>query len=92
LPLAGSSLAMIGPFCTADAEICARNMTDQQRHFRLRRLRPANAPCSYKDVQDDYHDPEFLKSNEARGQHVRLDPGDDQSRSLRLIPPPSEDP
>jgi hypothetical protein len=45
-----------------------------------------------EDQPDDYHDPEFLKSNQARGQRVRLDEGDRKSISLKVIPSDSEEP
>jgi hypothetical protein len=59
----------------------------------MRGLNPGDyTVLAWEDLQDDYCDPEFLKSNQARGQNVRLDEGDRKSISLKVIPSSSEEP
>jgi protocatechuate 3,4-dioxygenase beta subunit len=74
-------------------DLYQQNTTDQQGHFRLRGLNPGEyTVLAWEDLEDDYRDSEFLKSNEARGQNVRLDEGDRKSISLKVIPSTSEEP
>jgi hypothetical protein len=47
---------------------------------------------AWEKLEDDYRDPEFLKSNEAHGQIIRLDEGDRKSISLKVIPASSDEP
>jgi protocatechuate 3,4-dioxygenase beta subunit len=74
-------------------DLFRQDTTDEQGHFHLRGLNPGEyTVLAWEDLEDDYRDPEFLKSNEARGQNVRLDEGDRKSISLKVIPSASEEP
>ena len=62
--------------------------TDQHGHFNLRGFSPGEyTVMALEDLEDDYRDPEFLKSHQGIGQDIHLDEGEHKSISLRLAPP-----
>ncbi len=61
--------------------------SDQHGHFNLRGLNPGEYTLmALQDLEDDYRNPEFLKSHEGIGQTIHLDEGERKSVSLRLAP------
>jgi hypothetical protein len=45
-----------------------------------------------KDLEDDYHEPDFLKSYEGRGQSVETKEGEQKTVPLKIIPSPDDQP
>lgn len=59
--------------------------TDQHGRFILRGLNPGEYTLmALADLEDDYRDPEFLKTHEGMGQRVKLDEGQHLNISLKL--------
>ena len=74
-------------------DLYQQDTTDQQGHFSLRGLNPGEyTVLAWEDLEDNYRDPEFLKSYEGRGHSVRLDEGERKSISVKLIPSSVEQP
>jgi hypothetical protein len=47
---------------------------------------------AFEDLEDDVHQPEFLKTYEGRGEHVQLDEGARTSIVVNLIATDTEEP
>lgn len=45
-----------------------------------------------KDLEDDYHEPDFLKSHEGHGQSVEIKEGEQKIVQLKIIPSPDDQP
>ena len=74
-------------------DLYQQDTTDQQGHFSLRGLNPGEyTVLAWEDLEDNYRDPEFLKSYEGRGHSVRLDEGERKSISVKVIPSSVEQP
>jgi hypothetical protein len=59
--------------------------TDQHGHFKLRGLNPgAYTVLALEGLEEDYHDPEFLKAHQGVGQTLHLDEGERKSIILKL--------
>ena len=67
-------------------DLYQQGTTDQHGHFKLPGLNPGEyTVIALEDLEDDYRDPEFLKSHEGIGQTIHLEEGEHKSISLRLI-------
>jgi protocatechuate 3,4-dioxygenase beta subunit len=62
--------------------------TDQRGHFTLHGLNPGQyTVIAFEDLDDDYSDPDFIKSYEGHGQNVDIKEGERQTVLLKVIPP-----
>lgn len=67
-------------------DLYQRDTTDELGHFSLRGLNPGKyTVLAFEDLEDDVHQPEFLKTYEGRGEHVQLDEGGRTSIVVKLI-------
>jgi protocatechuate 3,4-dioxygenase beta subunit len=75
-------------------DLYQQNSTDQHGHFQLKGLNPGDyTVMAFEDLGDnDYHDPEFLKTYAPSGQDVRLKEGEHQSILLKVIPASEDQP
>lgn len=72
-------------------DLYQQGTTDQHGHFNLPGLNPGEyTVMALEDLEDDYRDPEFLKSHEGIGQTIHLDEGEHKSISLRLALPAND--
>lgn len=71
-----------------------RVTTDQAGRFTMRGLRPGEYKLFAWEVmeEDEFFDPEYLKSYEDRGTAIRLEKSGHQSTSLKVIPAPADQP
>ena len=71
-----------------------RGATDQTGRFSMRGLRPGEYKLFAWEVmaEDEFFDPEYLKSYEDRGTGIHLEKSGHQSTSLKLIPAPADQP
>jgi hypothetical protein len=68
------------------SDLYERETTDELGHFSLRGLNPGKyTVLAFDELQEDVRQPEFLKSYEARGEHVQLDEGARNRIVLKLI-------
>jgi hypothetical protein len=68
------------------SDLYERETTDELGHFSLRGLNPGKyTVLAFDELQEDVRQPEFLKSYEARGEHVQLDEGARNKIVLKLI-------
>jgi hypothetical protein len=47
---------------------------------------------AFEDLEDDYHEPDFLKSYEGRGQSVEINEGEQKTVQLTIIPSTDDQP
>jgi hypothetical protein len=47
---------------------------------------------AFEDLEDDYHEPDFLKSYEGRGQSVEIKEGEQKTVQLKIIPSTDDQP
>jgi hypothetical protein len=74
-------------------DLYQQDIADQHGHFSLRGLNPGvYTVLAWEDPEDNYRDPELLKSYEGRGQGVRLDEGERKSISVKVISSSVEQP
>jgi len=74
-------------------DLYQQDTADQQGHFSLRGLNPGEyTVLAWEDLEDNYRDPEFLKSYEGRGQGIRLDEGERKRISVKVISSSVEQP
>jgi Carboxypeptidase regulatory-like domain len=67
-------------------DLYQQDTTDESGHFSLRGLNPGKYTVfALEELQEDFRQPEFLKSYETRGQVVELDKGTRKSVVLKLI-------
>jgi hypothetical protein len=67
-------------------DLYQQDTADQQGHFSLRGLNPGEyTVLAWEDLEDNYRDPEFLKSYEGRGQGIRLEEGERKRISVKVI-------
>ena len=99
LDSADQAVAYATVVCVPSAEhrkrpdLYQQDTADQQGHFSLRGLNPGEyTMLAWEDLEDNYRDPEFLKSYEGSGQGVRLDEGERKSISVKVIPSSVEQP
>jgi hypothetical protein len=72
-------------------DLFRQETTDKQGHFSLRGLMQGEyTVLAWEDLQDDIRDPEFLKSVEASGQHVRLEEGERKTVQVKVMPEPKD--
>jgi len=71
-----------------------RVTTDQAGRFSMRGLRPGEYKLFAWEVmeEDEFFDPEYLKSYEDRGTAIHLEKNGHQSTSLKVIPAPADQP
>lgn len=74
-------------------DLFQQDTTDQSGHFSLRGLNPGKyTVLAFEELQEDFRQPEFLKSYEARGEIVQLDKSARKSVVLKLIPSDAQAP
>jgi len=74
-------------------DLFQQDTTDQTGHFSLRGLNPGKyTVLAFEELQDDFRQPEFLKTYENRGEKVELDKGARKSVVLKLIPDDAQAP
>lgn len=74
-------------------DLYQQDTSDEFGHFSLRGLNPGKyTVLAFDEPQPDVRDPEFLKSNEGRGEHVQLDEGARTNIVVKLIPTDIEGP
>jgi len=74
-------------------DLYQRDTTDELGHFSLGGLNPGKyTVLAFEDLEDDVHQPEFLKTYEGRGEHVQLDEGARTSIVVNLIATDTEEP
>ena len=67
-------------------DLFQQDTTDESGHFSLRGLNPGKyTVLAFEELQDDFRQPEFLKSYETRGEIVQLDKSARKSVVLKLI-------
>jgi protocatechuate 3,4-dioxygenase beta subunit len=67
-------------------DLFQQDTTDENGHFSLRGLNPGKyTVLAFEELQEDFRQPEFLKSYEARGEIVQLDKSARKSVVLKLI-------
>ena len=67
-------------------DLYQQDTTDESGHFSLRGLNSGKYTVfAFEELQEDFRQPEFLKSYETRGQVVELDKGTRKSVVLKLI-------
>jgi hypothetical protein len=72
-------------------DLYQQGTADQHGHFNLRGLDPGEyTVMALEDLDDDFRDPEFLKSHEGIGQTIHLDEGEHKSISLQLLSPAND--
>jgi hypothetical protein len=47
---------------------------------------------AFEELEDDYHEPDFLKSYEGRGQRVETKKGEQKTVQLKIIPSTDDQP
>lgn len=68
-------------------DLYQRDTTDERGHFSLRGLNPGKyTVLAFEELQEDVHQPDFLKSYATRGEIVQLDESTRKSVVLKLIP------
>ena len=68
-------------------DLYQQDTTDQSGHFTLRGLNPGEyTVLALEELQEDFRQPEFLRTYETRGETVQLDEGTRKSVVLKLIP------
>lgn len=74
-------------------DLYQQDSSDQRGHFVLHGLNPGQyAVIAFEELEDDYHDPDFLKSYEGRGQSVEVKEGERKSVLLKTVPSTDEQP
>jgi len=74
-------------------DLYKEDSTDQRGHFTLHGLNPGPyTVIAFDDLDDDYSDPDFLKSYEGRGQNVEIKEGERKTVQLKVIPWTDEQP
>jgi len=72
-------------------DLYQQDTTDQHGHFRVHGLNPGDySVLAFEDLEDDFHDQEFLKSYESRAQSVKLEEGGHESVVVKVIPASDE--
>ena len=72
-------------------DLYQQGTADQHGHFNLRGLSPGEyTVMALEDLDDNFRDPEFLKSHEGIGQTIHLDEGEHKSISLQLLLPAND--
>lgn len=72
-------------------DLYQQGRADQHGHFNLHGLNPGEyTVMALEDLDDDFRDPEFLKSHEGIGQTIHLDEGEHKSISLQLLSPATD--
>ncbi len=67
-------------------DLYQRDTTDAGGHFNLRGLNPGNYRVfAFEELLEDVRQPEFLKSNENRGEMVQLEEGNHKNVVLEVI-------
>jgi uncharacterized GH25 family protein len=67
--------------------------TDQRGNFILHGVDPGKyTVLAFDDLEEDPHDPDFIKSYENRGQSVSVKEGERKALTLKVIPAPAEEP
>jgi hypothetical protein len=77
-------------------DLYKEDSTDQRGHFTIHGLNPGHyTVLAFEDLQDDYHEPDFLKSYEGRGQSVEIveiKEGEQKTVQLKIIPSTDDQP
>jgi len=74
-------------------DLYKEDSTDQRGHFNIHGLSPGQyRVLAFEDLEDDYHEPDFLKSYEGRGQSVEIREGEQKTVQLKIIPSTDEQP
>jgi hypothetical protein len=74
-------------------DLYKEDSTDQRGHFNIHGLSPGHyRVLAFEDLEDDYHEPDFLKSYEGRGQSVKIREGEQKTVQLKIIPSTDEQP
>jgi protocatechuate 3,4-dioxygenase beta subunit len=74
-------------------DLYQQDSTDQRGHFTLHGLNPGRyTVIAFEDLDDDYSDPDFLKSYEGRGQSVEIKEGERKTVQLKVVPSTEEQP
>jgi hypothetical protein len=74
-------------------DLYKEDSTDQRGHFTIHGLNPGHyTVLAFEDLEDDYHEPDFLKSYEGRGQRVEIKEGEQKTVQLKIIPSTDDQP
>jgi hypothetical protein len=74
-------------------DLYQEDSTDQRGHFTIHGLNPGHyTVLAFEDLEDDYHEPDFLKSYEGRGQSVEIKEGEQKTVQLKIIPSTDDQP
>jgi len=72
-------------------DLFQQDSTDQRGHFTLLGVNPGQyTVIAFEDLEDDYSDPDFIKSYEGRGQSVQTKEGERTTVLLKVIPSTDE--
>ena len=74
-------------------DLYAQGNTDQRGHFTLHGVNPGEySVIAFEDLEDDPHDPDFIKSYEGRGQNMEIKEGERKTVLLRVVVSTDEQP
>ena len=74
-------------------DLYKEDSTDQRGHFTIHGLNPGHyTVLAFEDLEEDYHEPDFLKSYEGRGQSVEIKEGEQKTVQLKIIPSTDDQP
>ena len=77
----------------ATSDLYKEDSTDQRGHFTIHGLNPGHyTVLAFEDLEEDYHEPDFLKSYEGRGQSVEIKEGEQKTVQLKIIPSTDDQP
>jgi hypothetical protein len=85
--------------CVPDAkrrkrsDLYQQDTSDQHGHFRLHGLNPGEYTIlAFEELDDDYHDPDFIKAHQTQGETVKIEEGGSKSVQVKVIPAAEEQP
>jgi len=86
-------VAIPDPIRRKRRDLYKQDSTDQRGHFTLHGLNPGQyTVIAFEGLEDDYSDPDFIKSYEGRGQSVEIKEGERKSVLLKVVPSTDEQP